>query len=86
MVKIMLTLRGESGTREGEVMRMAFKRQIKLTAATEEAKWEATIPNPSDTEINSFFWLSCGLAGAPEGIEKEMAAYLDAVKRYELIR
>ena len=32
-------------------MRMAFKRQIKLTAATEEAKWEATIPSPSDAKI-----------------------------------
>ena len=82
----MLTRRGESGTRVGEVMRMAFKRQIKLTAATEESKWEATIPSPSDTEISAFVWLSRGLAGAPKGIEKEMAAYLDAVKRYEVSR
>jgi len=78
----MLTRRGESGTREGEVMRVAFKRQIKLTAATEEHKWEATIPTPSDNEINAFIWLSRGLRGAPPEIEKEMASYLDAVKRF----
>jgi len=61
---------------------MAFKRQIVLTAATEEWKQEVTIPNPSNMRIAAFIWLSRGLTGCPDDIRPAMQAFLDAIEKH----
>lgn len=67
-------------------MGRAFKRQIYLKASTEEHRWEATIPHPSDDTVAAFIWLSRGKDGVPAEIRTALAAYLDAVTQFHAER